>query len=43
MNQWAFVLAAYGVTTVATFALIVWAWLSMRLAEAEADALKRGK
>ena len=43
MNQWAFVFAAYGVTTVATLGLILWAWLSMRSAEVEAEALKRRK
>ena len=41
MNQWAFVTAAYGVTIVATVALLAWAYLSMRDAEAKADALKR--
>jgi hypothetical protein len=41
MNQWAFVVAAYGVTAVATLALIAWAFLSMRSAEADAEALKR--
>jgi hypothetical protein len=41
MNQWAFVAAAYGVTVVATAVLVAWAFLSMRSAEAEADALKR--
>jgi hypothetical protein len=41
MNQWSFVVAAYGVTTVATLALVAWAFLSMRSAEADADALKR--
>ncbi|MCL6697428.1 heme exporter protein CcmD [Sphingomonas sp. NSE70-1] len=41
MNQWAFVVAAYGVTIVATVGLLAWAFLSMRTAEAEADALKR--
>jgi hypothetical protein len=43
MNQWAFVVAAYGVTALATVALIAWAFVSMRSAEAEADALKRRK
>ena len=43
MNQWAFVVAAYGVTAVATIALVVWAFLSMRSAEADAEALKRRK
>ena len=41
MNQWAFVVAAYGVTAVATLALIAWAFLSMRSAEADAEAMKR--
>lgn len=41
MNQWAFVIAAYGVTVVATVALAAWSYLSMRAAEADADALKR--
>lgn len=43
MNQWAFVVAAYVVTAVATIALVVWAFLSMRSAEADAEALKRRK
>ena len=43
MNQWAFVVAAYGVTAVATIALVVWAFLSMRSAEADAEALRRRK
>ena len=41
MNQWAFVVAAYGVTAVATVGLLAWAFWSMRVAEAEVDALKR--
>lgn len=40
MNQWAFVVAAYGVTLVAIGGLLAWAFWSMRKAEAEADALK---
>ena len=43
MNQWAFVVAAYVVTAVATIALVAWAFLSMRSAEADAEALKRRK
>ena len=43
MNQWAFVVAAYVVTAVATIALVAWAYLSMRSAEADAEALKRRK
>ena len=41
MNHWAFVVAAYGVTAVATAVLVAWAFWSMRAAEAEAEALKR--
>ena len=40
MNPWPFVTAAYAVTIAATVALLLWAWLSMRRAEAAADALK---
>ena len=41
MNHWSFVIAAYVVALVATAALLVWAYLSMRSAEAAADELKR--
>jgi hypothetical protein len=41
MNQWAFVLAAYGLVALTTVSLVLWAWLSMRAAEAEAEAVKR--
>ena len=41
MNPWPFVTAAYGVTIATTGALLVWAYASMRRAEAAADALKR--
>ncbi len=41
MNQWIFVLAAYSVVALSTLGLILWGWLSMRAAEAEAEALKR--
>ena len=41
MNQWAFVIAAYGLTLSATAALIGTSWISMRRAEAEAEASKR--
>jgi uncharacterized membrane protein len=43
MNQWAFVIAAYGLVTLATLGLILWSYLTMRHAEADADALKRRK
>ena len=41
MNQWVFVIAAYGLTLLATVGLIGASWTSMRRAEAEADAAKR--
>ena len=41
MNQWAFVIAAYALTLLATVGLIAASWASMRRAEAEADAAKR--
>ena len=41
MNAWPFVIAAYAVTIALTAALLIWAHLSMRRAEAAADALTR--
>ena len=41
MNQWNFVLAAYGVTALATIFLIVASLRAMRLAEAAADAVRK--
>ncbi len=41
MNHWAFVIAAYAVTLLATAALLVWSFTSMRKAEAAAEELKR--
>ncbi len=40
MNQWAFVIAAYAVTIVATAALLLWALTSMRRAEADAEQVR---
>lgn len=40
MNPWSFVFAAYGVAIALTIALLLWAFASMRRAEAAADALK---
>ena len=39
MNQWAFVLAAFGVMTAGTGGLVAWSWAAMRSAEARAEAL----
>ena len=41
MNQWMFVIAAYGLTLLAAAGLIVASWTSMRRAEAEAEAARR--
>jgi hypothetical protein len=41
MNPWPFVGAAYAVTVTLTAALLLWAYSSMRRAEASADSLKR--
>lgn len=41
MNPWPFVIGAYGVAIASTIALLLWAFASMRRAEAAADTLKR--
>jgi len=41
MNPWPFVVAAYGIAAALTVALLLWAFASMRRAEAAADALRR--
>jgi hypothetical protein len=41
MNSWPFVIAAYSAAIALTSALLVWAFVSMRRAEAAADALIR--
>jgi hypothetical protein len=41
MSQWTFVIAAYGSVALATVGLVLWAWTSMRTAEADAEAVKR--
>ena len=43
MNQWTFVIAAYALTLVTTAGLLVWAWGSMRRAEARAEQLRADK
>jgi hypothetical protein len=40
MNQWPFVIAAYGLAAIATLGLLAWAYGSMRKAEAALDAIK---
>jgi hypothetical protein len=41
VNHWAFITAAYAVTLLGTGGLALWAWRSMRRAEAAADSLRR--
>ena len=41
MNHWSFVIAAYVIAIGATVALLAWAYVTMRRAEAAADELKR--
>ena len=41
MNPWLFVISAYWVVVCLTAGLLVWAFVSMRRAEAAADDLKR--
>lgn len=41
MSHWTFVMAAYAVAIVATVGLLVWAYATMRNAEAAADSLKQ--
>jgi hypothetical protein len=40
MSHWPFVTAAYAVTVLATAGLLLWAYVTMRKAEAAADELK---
>ena len=41
MNPWPFVITAYVVAVALTVALLMWAFASMRRAEAAAEALRR--
>ena len=41
MNPWPFVAGAYWVAITLTVGLLIWAYASMRRAEAAVDALKR--
>ncbi|WP_347304266.1 hypothetical protein V5740_06570 [Croceibacterium sp. TMG7-5b_MA50] len=40
LDQWTFVLAAYGVAVLATLVLTGWCWLAMRRAERRRDAMR---
>ena len=41
MNSWPFVVSAYCIAVALTLSLLMWAYTSMRRAEAAADALKK--
>ena len=41
MNHWSFVIAAYVIAIGGTVALLAWAFVTMRRAEAAADELTR--
>ena len=41
MNHWSFVIAAYVIAIGGTVALLAWAYVTMRRAEAAADELTR--
>ena len=41
MNPWPFVVAAYALAVGGTAALVLWSWIAMRRAEADAARLSR--
>jgi hypothetical protein len=41
MNPWPFVIAAYAIAFAGTASLVLWSWIAMRRAEADADRLGR--
>jgi hypothetical protein len=41
MNPWPFVIAAYAIAFAGTASLVLWSWIAMRRAEADADTLSR--
>jgi heme exporter protein CcmD len=43
MNHWPFIIAAYGLTGLATIAVTLWSYLAMRRAEAELERKDQGK
>ena len=43
MNPWPFVIAAYAVALGGTALLVLWSWIAMRRAEAEAARLSRAQ
>lgn len=43
LDHWTFVAAAYAVGVIGTLALMAWAWMSMKRAEARRDAIKNSR
>lgn len=43
MSHWPFIIAAYGLTLLATLGVTFWSWSAMRRAEADAEALRRDR
>ncbi|MET1754771.1 hypothetical protein ABVV53_04760 [Novosphingobium sp. RD2P27] len=41
LDQWTFVLAAYGIGVLGTLGMIAWSWLSMRQAEKRRDESRK--
>lgn len=40
LDQWTFVILAYALGVAGTAALVIWAWLAMRRAEARRDRIR---
>jgi hypothetical protein len=43
VNHWPFIIAAYALSLLGTAGVTLWSWAAMRRAEAEADAVRRGR
>jgi hypothetical protein len=43
VNHWPFIIAAYGLTIAGTLGVTLWSLISMRRAEAEAEAVRRDR
>lgn len=41
LDQWPYVLAAYGVAALATLAMVGWSWIAMRRAEERREDARR--
>ncbi len=43
LDPWSFVVAAYAITIGGTLAMVAWAWIGMRSAEARRDATRQDR